>query len=180
MPGKRDERRCDKIIRLDPSSELADRVRRAEKFTFDAAATTRICVTSSTRRHPSSTPPDLAILPCRNCWFEWHMTTKADPTLSLHQGFLLQADEAFQRGTIWHIGTGLEGDGDIRVPDYQIGFDFTRDFDDRSLAPAFLATTGRTQGPSLVNLLKTTTTPDRGAVGGAMPIQRFLTRNFAC
>jgi hypothetical protein len=38
-----EERLCDKIIRLGPDTSLAAEVRQAEKFSFDAATTTRVC-----------------------------------------------------------------------------------------------------------------------------------------
>jgi hypothetical protein len=50
MAGKREERMCDKLIRLGPNTDLAARVPRAEKFTFDAATTTRPQVTKSSNK----------------------------------------------------------------------------------------------------------------------------------
>jgi hypothetical protein len=103
LAGARDG---DKIIRLGPNSDLAARVREAEKFSFDAATTTRVCI--GLRDAPPSMVeaaiPDLAVLPYCKCWFEWHLTTPDDPGLFLTEGLLVDADETLQRDQIWHIG----------------------------------------------------------------------------
>jgi hypothetical protein len=130
---RRDERLCDKIIKAGgPNGPFAAKVRQAEKFSFDAATTTRACVgiVSAPPTLIEEAIPDLAILPYRLCWFEWHLTTAENPDLFLTEGFLVEADETLQRGVIWHVGD--HPSNGLRMPDFQIGFDFTRDYDGKA------------------------------------------------